>query len=207
MKNLKEKYKNLIEERAQIISEIKELEENEIVSKYLELSSRLTKIDEERIETYKKMKYQEFSSCSHITINTYIEYDSWEGRYYIYRGCIKCGLDRRILLQADNGRYVKWMPLSQQVMYNFLKEYSYHGGIDTNVTCDINLARAIYQKIKEIHPNIDDETARKYFEIALENIRSKKANKEQQEKRAKRLSLNLDFDRWGSNRIRNKRIK
>jgi len=198
MNTLKDEYEGIIEEQKKITAQLEELEKNEVVIKYRELSHRLVQIDKAREEAYKKMKYEEYSSCSHISVNTYIERDRMEGRVYIYRGCIKCGLDRRILAQADNGRDIKWMPLYYQVMYNFLQEHGYYNGIDTHITCDINLARAIYQKIKEAHPNIDDETARKYFEIALENIREHKASIEQQQKRAKRLSLASNFNNWGS---------
>ena len=37
---------------------------------------------------------------------------------------------------------------------------------------------------------------RKYFEIVLENIRNIKVNDERKCDRAKRLSLNPEFDKW-----------
>ena len=61
---------------------------------------------------------------------------------------------------------------------------------------DLDLAKAIYSKIKESHPDIDDETARKYFEIALDNIRKIKVNDERKVSRAKRLSLSPKFNKW-----------
>lgn len=89
-----------------------------------------------------------------------------------------------------------WFTLEQRVMYDFLENYSYRSGIDTHVSCDLDLAKAIYSKIKEAHPDIDDEIARKYFEIALDNIRKIKVNDERKVSRAKRLSLSPKFNEW-----------
>ena len=83
------------------------------------------------------------------------------------------------------------------------RSYNYHGcikcGLDQRVFYlseqyrDLDLAKAIYSKIKEAHPDIDDETARKYFEIVLYNIRE---NKVSDERKAKRLSLSPEFNKW-----------
>ena len=68
--------------------------------------------------------------------------------------------------------------------------------METKLVCNLDLAKAIYSKIKEAHPDIDDETARKYFEISLDDIRNIKVNDERKKSRAKRLSLNPDFNKW-----------
>ena len=81
-------------------------------------------------------------------------------------------------------------------MYDFMYGGVYRSGIDTKMFCDLDLAKAIYSKIREAHPNIDDETARKYFEIALDNIRNIKVTEERKANRAKRLLLIPGFNRW-----------
>ena len=81
-------------------------------------------------------------------------------------------------------------------MYDFMYGGVYRSGIDTKMFCDLDLAKAIYSKIREAHPNIDDETARKYFEIALDNIKNIKVSDERKTSRAKRLSLSLKFYKW-----------
>lgn len=90
--------------------------------------------------------------------------------------CMKCGLVKSFVLPPD-----------------------YCDGIYTNILCDIELARAIYSKIKEAHPDIDDETATKYFKVALFDIRNIVVNKDREKSRAKRLSLNPKFNRWNIN--------
>ena len=79
-----------------------------------------------------------------------------------------------------------------------LKDFSLTAlnGTFLGIECDIDLARKIFSRIIETHPNIDDETAIKYFVKALNDIRDKEVSDERQESRAKRLSLNPDFRRW-----------
>ena len=69
-------------------------------------------------------------------------------------------------------------------------------GIDSNLLCDLDLAMAIYKKIKEVHPYIDDELAVKYLEASLHKIRNIEVSDERKENRAKRLSLKPDFNKW-----------
>lgn len=85
-------------------------------------------------------------------------------------------------------------------MYGYLKENCLYTlkGFETNIVCDLNLAQAIYSKIKQAHPNIDDETSMKYFETTLNDIRNIKVSEERKVSRAKRLSLHPNFTRWNS---------
>ena len=76
-----------------------------------------------------------------------------------------------------------------------MTDNDYNKGIHSNEICDIKLAKAIYSRIKETHPDIDDETARKYFEIALNDIRNIKVSEKRKINRAKRLSLGK-FNNW-----------
>ena len=84
----------------------------------------------------------------------------------------------------------------QKIMYNYMQDNYYDRGLHSERFCDLDLAMSIYRKIKEAHPDIDDKTALKYFEIALDNIRNIKVNDERKESRAKRLSLSNKFNKW-----------
>lgn len=82
-------------------------------------------------------------------------------------------------------------------MYDYLRKNNCRiKGIETEIACDLDLAQAIYSKIKEAHPDIDDKTAIKYFEIALGDIRNIKVNENRKINRAKRLLLEPSFTRW-----------
>lgn len=197
METLKERYDEIVSERNEIIGQINALAENEEVKEYFALCKQNDILANRQKDLYKQIKIQEYSSCSHIWVTTFHDYDRWEGRSHNYRGCIKCGLDQRVFNTIDgwyNSSY--WLSLGDRIMYDFMNDYQYGGGIDTKVLCDLDLAKAIYSKIKEVHPDIDDETAIKYFEIALNNIRNIKVSEERKENRAKRLSLNPDFNKW-----------
>ena len=80
-------------------------------------------------------------------------------------------------------------------MHDYLEENPNLNGIQTNYACDLELAQTIYSRIKEVLPDINDETARKYFEIALDNyILYRYDNKIKNQKR-KRLGLRPTFNR------------
>ena len=69
-------------------------------------------------------------------------------------------------------------------------------GKRTDEQCNIELAHAMYLKIKETYPNISDETALKYIRAALFNMRTKDTTFERKNSRIKRLSLSYNFNKW-----------
>ena len=196
MENLKDKYNQIISERKKIIDKINVLAENETVKEYFSMRQRNDELAREQKNLYKQIKVGEYSSCNHIWVNTLHDYDSWEGRSYNYHGCVKCGLDKRVFHLMESYHSPDWLTLDQRIMYDFMRNHSYGSGIDTNLLCDLDLARAVYSKIKEVHPDIDDETAVKYLKVALHNIRDTKVSDERKESRAKRLSLKPRFNKW-----------
>lgn len=196
MANLKEQYNQIILNRKGIIVRINELEENEAVKEYLDLCKQSDQLLREQKQLYTQVKVEEYSSCNHIWVNTLHEYDSCEGRSYNYYGCIKCGLDRRVLHLMENYHDQDWLTKEQRIMYNFLTNNQSNFGIKTNLLCDLDLAKAIYVKIKEAHPNIDDETIVKYLKVALHNIRDTKVSDERKVNRAIRLALKPNFNNW-----------
>lgn len=196
MKNLKEQYDEIVTERKKIIDQINFLVNDEKVKKYLELCNRNMDLKRLQKKIYKQVKVDEYSLCNHIFVNILCEYDMVEGRSNNYCGCIKCGLDQRVFSLMNLYGKVDLLTFDQQIMYSFMKNRSYINGIDTKVSCDLELAKAIYSRIKEVHPDIDDETARKYFEIALNDIRRIKVNNERKASRIRRLKLNSGFNNW-----------
>lgn len=198
MEDLKEQYNHIVSERQTIIDQINVLAENETVKEYFALREQNDKLASQQKDLYKQIKVGEYSSCNHIWVNTLHDYDSWEGRSYNYHGCVKCGLDKRVFHLMERFHSPDWLTLDQRIMYDYMKNHSYKSGIDTNLLCDLDLAKAIYAKIKEVHPDIDDETAVKYLKVALHNIRDTKVSDERKESRAKRLSLKPEFNKWTS---------
>lgn len=194
MGSLKEQYDKIVTERKELIEQINALADDKTVKKYFELRSQNDKLSNQQRDLYKQIKIEEYSSCNHIWVDTLHDYDSWEGRSYNYCGCIKCGLDKRVLMESYHNS--AWLTLDQRIMYDILRNHSYRAGIDTNLLCDLDLAKAIYSKIEEVHHDIDDETAIKYFKVALHNIRDTRVSEERKVSRAKRLLLKPDFNKW-----------
>ena len=203
MNELEKEYDELVKKRNLLIEELSRLNKSEIIQRYKEIENENDILYNKQNELQIKIKKKEYESCQHILICTKIEYYGDEGRTYKKWGCIKCGLNIEVL---DYDR--SYLSFINKIMYDYLiekrrakfnaLEVDYN---DIKVTCDLSLAQKIYYKIKEAHPDIDDETAYKYFEIALDNIRNIKVNNNRKNSRAKRLSLIPNFKKWNSSDV------
>ena len=195
MSDLKRKYEELENQREKTIEELNQLEEDDRVKRYVELQSKNETLYNKQIALYQELKKEEYSSCNHILVYSEIDCDRYEGRSYKRCGCIKCGLDGSVSSQSR-----EYLPFSQKIMYDYLRK-NHLRGKETNIACDLDLAHAIYSKVKEVHPDIDDDTAIGYFEIALNNIRNTKVSEERKTNRAKRLSLGSKFKNWNASDV------
>lgn len=200
MEELREQYGKTIETRRKLIEEIKFLENDERVKEYFRLCKENKELVELQNQLYKEIKFAEYSSCNHIWVIDLHDYDSWEGRSYNTHGCIKCGLDYRVFNFKEQCHNIFYLPLEQQVMYEYLTSKSDVGKsrniTTTRIMCDLDLGRAIYAKIKENYPDIEDDIALKYFKKALYDIRSIRVSDERKANRARRLALNSKFNKW-----------
>lgn len=195
MSDLKRKYEELKNQREKTIEKLNQLREDDRVKRYIELQSKNETLYNEQIALYQELKKEEYSSCNHILVYSEIDYDRYEGRSYKSCGCIKCGLDGSVSSQSR-----EYLPFYQKIMYDYLRK-NHLRGKETNIACDLDLAHAIYSKVKEVHPDIDDDTAIGYFEIALNNIRNTKVSEERKTNRAKRLSLGSKFKNWNASDV------
>ncbi len=192
------KYEEMKNNNQQMIKEMNLLRKNPDVIRYLELKEKMKKQKREQDQLYAIIKKEEYASCNHIWIESYHEYDSKEGRSYSYHGCIKCGLDTKIL-----DCEIQSLTPSYKVMYRFLRDNRpYRKGLFSDVLCDLDLAKAIYTKIKEYHPNIDDQTALYYLKIALADIRKIEVSEDRKKSRIKRLGLIPEFHKWNDSDVK-----
>ncbi len=194
MSDIRKNYEEMLSEMKKINSRLEELMEDKQVQEYLALDGRRMELEPELLNLYTDMKKEEFSKCSHVWIPVSKNVDYYEGRSDIDYGCMKCGLDQRVL----SASYPKFLSVDDKIMYNYLRQhYAIHQGIKSHTLCDLDLARSMYSKIVEYHPEIDDVTALKYFEIALDNMRNIRVNDDRKESRVKRLMLKPGFHNWG----------
>lgn len=182
-------YDEVNSELCSVTSKLESLSKTETVQEFIELSKKKQVLTDKSLELYKAMKYAEYDSCHHIFVCSKVEHDSCEGRAYRSYSCIKCGLDDSVSLQDP-----QHLPFDRKIMSDYLFSIYHNGasihGIYTDIVCDIDLAKAMYLKIKEANPDIDDKTVIQYFNSALKNMKNIEVTKERQINRAKRLSLN-----------------
>ena len=116
----------IIEQRVVVIDELKQLENDELVKRYLELKKENHNLYDKQLRLYGSIKKEEYDECKHILVYSKIYYDRYEGRTYRSCGCIKCGLDNSVL---DKER--KWLTPTQQIMYDYLRKnhLNYFNGI------------------------------------------------------------------------------
>lgn len=186
---IREDFSDIDKEYRNIEQEIWGLEEVPIVKKYIGLQKKKTELEIKRKNLYGLMKHGEYENCDHlwgISMDEYGEYD------YV---CVKCGLNYKSLRLTNRGKEDS-LSFDERVMASVLKDQSFVNSADINLVCDKDLAMALYKKIKEHHPDIDDKTAVKYLEIALEDIRNIEVSEKRKKNRAKRLGLSKDFNRW-----------
>ena len=187
MKYQNEEYNKAIEQRKRIKKEIRILEQDKNVKKYIELKKVLND----------NLYNEQYNSCNHVLVYSKVYYNEFSGKSIKRCGCIKCGLDESLL---DKKR--EELSFNSKIMYDFLKEhYGVIEGYNTDNMCDLSLAKAIYFKIKDNYPNVNDMLAVKYFEIALDNIRNIKINDERKNSRARRLLLKSKFNKWNASDI------
>lgn len=187
-------FSDIDKEYKKIEKEIWGLEEVPIVKKYLDLQKKKTELEIRRKNLHSLMKYGEYENCNHlwgISMDEYEEYDCF---------CVKCGLNYKSLRLTNRGKEDS-LSFDERVMASVLKDQSFVNDADINIVCDRELAMALYKKIREYHPDIDDKTVIKYFEIALDNIRNIEVSEERKASRAKRLGLSKNFNRWSSMNI------
>lgn len=195
MDDVRKQYEKTTLEIEELIRKMNSLKENEMVKRYFDLFIKENELAHQQRNLYRQLKTEDYESCNHIWVN--IGRSSEGLRRPNCSGCIKCGLDESIYQLIGPYRDLDCLTFKQQIMYDFMKRGGYkRKGIHTDVLCDFDLAKAIYSRIKETYPDIDDETAKKYFEIALADIREIKINDERKVSRAKRLSLSPKFNKW-----------
>lgn len=185
MMDYKKEYEIILQRYNNGLERVKELEEDDKVKEYLELREMNRILSLQLCILRDKIKRKEYAECNHIWVVL-----SDDGRGHEYCGCIKCGLDERVRRESN----LSVLSNEEIVMKEFMRFNYYEKGYYSSFPCNLQLARAIYSKIKENYPDIDDETALKYFETAIGKIR---INSKKGFTRVRRLGLNPYFNEWG----------
>lgn len=191
MSEYKDKYNNLKDLMVKLTLNIKQLETESSVTDYIRLNKELDEVMKDMYETYKLMKLDEYNNCNHLCVITDKNIDEHNGRNYYSVGCIKCGMNQKALSKQKSIRTI-----DENIMAESFCDESFDYTLIHDYEVDLDLAHAIYNKIKEKYPNINDKLATKYFEIALDNIRGIEVNESRKKSRIKRLGLKPNFNNW-----------
>ena len=116
MSELKKEYDEIEKQRVLVVDELKRLENDELVKRYLELEKENHNLYDKQLRLYCSIKKEEYDECKHILVYSKIDYDRDEGRTYRSCGCIKCGLDNSVL-----GEEREWLLTTQKIMYDYLR--------------------------------------------------------------------------------------
>lgn len=177
MENLKIKQEKIENERKKIIQELNKLRESKIIKKYFELCSKNDELLNQQKSLIKEIKTIEYKNCNHILIMTKYDPDYVEGRSERYYGCVKCGLNNEIFTKTRGIFGTEFLTFGEQIMHDYMQTNPIDG-IYLHKLYDLEIAKSIYNNIKSSFPDIDDETACKYLEIALETHERENKNKE-----------------------------
>lgn len=192
LQELKQEQQEIKKEVSLAQVEIEKLEEYDLVRKYIELSTRLkelkNKLPQLELDIFRNEKF----ACEHIWITSTIEkeFDGHRTDRFEYISCIRCGLN-----EYDNKLYYHGFRDDKCTITHEIFQKP-RKGIKTNIVCDHDLAKGIYEGIIRNYPNISDEEIVKYFMAALHKIRTRKASPTVVEKRIERLSLKPNFENW-----------
>ena len=182
MENIDNNRDKLIEEYNEIRdtffrndAELCELKKNDVVKRYLELKAENYELIERKQGLLDRIKWYEYSSCEHILVKLKNKKN--------HKFCIKCGLNTSKKNIDSSSLLPNERAMKKYLMYNEIE------GLNSDYDCEANIGVAIYSRIRKAHPGIDDETAIKYFEIALDKMRNIPVSKERKENRRRRLLL------------------
>ena len=172
------------------VDAVKKLEE---VESYLELKKEYEYLKSLEESKYTKMQYRKYMNCKHLFVctNHYQDIKGNTSRRYFDFGCLKCGLNT--LLTRYNDRD---LTLDEKINKSWCQNFSVNGRVSLNMDIDLELATAIYKKLKEKYPYIDEDRIIKYLEIAVDNMRNINVTEERKQSRIKRLNLSEDFYSW-----------
>lgn len=178
-----------------IYDEINTLEKSETVRHLYDLKMYLKELLEEKKDVKNRIQINKYQNCNHIWVKTEYEnkdYEISELKNRTYYGCVKCGLNE-LVKGISRYAYPDMLNEDEKLMLSFMNNNSYQNGITIDAPSDLYLATLIYNRIKEIYPNIDDKTASHYLLVALNDINNIEVSDKRKENRIKRLQLKSEF--------------
>lgn len=159
-KKIKEKrkqYRDVLKERAAILDKLNELKQNEIIKEYKRLIDENDKLYNKENKLYKELKLEEYKSCDHILVNSYVDCEQgYGGRTIRYKGCIKCGCNEYVKEKRNC-----YLSPDESAMFQYLDSLTLGklDGEDLRINCD-DFEEAVkkYKSLKRTNKDLDEST-------------------------------------------------
>ena len=185
------------EEITDISKQIEELTKNDAVIEYLLLCSEIDDLYDKEHSLCDDIRTQRILNCDHIFVNERINYSqefSPEKQRYVNipasseLKCIKCSLNAKRILRPGKEMLTHLVSRNSVIISDYAKTIKLRS-FEPLQYPSFDLGSAVYQRILERNPDIDEETAKRYYESAMRNIIGKDMPKAKHIDRAKRLNF------------------
>lgn len=189
--------------------QIEEMKKNEVIQEYLRLQDKVSELRTEVKSIEDDIDIEELLNCDHIFANEELnKSNECEKGKYVEKTCsselrcIKCGLNWRWIRDKNYEKFYRDDKLGVtkiKVIKSIIARQYKLRSFKPAEYLSYDLAKAIYDKIIECNPGIDDTTAKVYFEWAQKNILTKDMPIEKHKDRVRRLNAHI----WPEDRYKN----
>ena len=152
MEELMIDYEKTVDLMIELDNKINYLKNDPNVKLYISIAEERKRLEDEKDRIWALIQQQKFNDCDHIIVYTSMDYDNKIGKYKRNCACIKCGLDTSILEKDYNS-----LKASEVIMYDYIKNIGFNGGLFTGLSFSLELGKNIYQDLKKSNQNITDE--------------------------------------------------
>lgn len=152
-------------------------------TKALETEMQLAQVERTfRLKEYQEACFKIYDNCDHFKIISDEDYDSWEGRHNYSYGCIKCGLNSRVLGSCG----YDYDSEGSTMLEYFKKGRGLSGAYCSNLRFDIGklsyyggfvLAKNMCEEILSDNPDITNEELEKELEKRLKSLKGKERSR------------------------------
>ena len=155
-KSLYKDYKKRVEED---LKKKSELEQNPVIIDYLSTLDLIER-DQEDLKDICNVLFDECGNDGHEFVTTKKIGEK------IYCGCIKCGLDEKVITQILPGKNV--LSFDEKVAYDYLHKHRFQiSGRHTGVECDIETGTTTYQKLVQENPDATKDEIIELFKLVF----------------------------------------
>lgn len=163
----KKEYREVLKKRQTILDRLAELKETDIIKEYERLIDEDDNLYNKENKLYKELKFEEYKSCDHVLVNSFIDCEEgYGGRTIRYKGCIKCGCNEYVKEKRNC-----YLSPEEKAMLSYLDSI-YYGkldGEDLQINCeDFEETIKKYKSLKRLNKTLQEKTILKMLKTYIE---------------------------------------